>query len=141
MSGGDYVHAHTHAHDPEFHPHDPARTPLSWFDSHFGRLGLYNTIRPLVVGLVHGLAGSAAVALLVLSTIHNPKWAVAYLLLFGVGTIAGMMLITGAMGAPFIASHPSRTISGSRTKAAMGSVQLTLQVALMTRPTNAIRAR
>ncbi len=116
---GDYVHTHTHAHDPEFHPHDPARTPLSWFDRHFGRLGLYNMIRPLVVGLVHGLAGSAAVALLVLSTIHNPKWAVAYLVLFGVGTIAGMMLITGAMGAPFAygenrsrLSHGLRVASG-----------------------------
>ena len=58
-------------------------------------------VRPLVVGLVHGLAGSAAVALLVLTTIRNPKWAVAYLLVFGIGTIAGMMLITGAMVIPF----------------------------------------
>ncbi len=49
----------------------------------------------------HGLAGSAAVALLVLTTIRNPKWAVAYLLVFGIGTIAGMMLITGAMVLPF----------------------------------------
>ena len=72
----------------------------SWLDRHFGQIGLYQVARPLVVGLVHGLAGSAAVALLVLTTIRNPKWAVAYLLVFGVGTIAGMMLITGAIGAP-----------------------------------------
>ncbi len=120
---GDYVHTHTHAHDPEFHPHDPARTPLSWFDRHFGRLGLYNAIRPLVVGLVHGLAGSAAAALLVLSTIHNPKWAVAYLLLFGVGTIAGMMLITGAMGAPFAyAENRSRLSHGLRVASGLMSL-------------------
>jgi high-affinity nickel permease len=110
---GDYVHTHPHAHDPEIHPHDPAHTPLNWLDRHFGRLGLYNIVRPLVVGLVHGLAGSAAVALLVLTTIRSPKWAVAYLLLFGVGTIAGMMLITGAMGAPFAyAENRSRLSHG-----------------------------
>ncbi len=63
--------------------------------------GLFHTLRPLFVGLVHGLAGSAAVALLVLSTIHNPKWAVLYLLIFGVGTVAGMMLITAVISLPF----------------------------------------
>lgn len=100
-SHGDYVHTHPHSHDPELHPHDPARTPVNWFDRHFGRLGLYHALRPLAVGLVHGLAGSAAVALLVLATIRSPRWAVLYLLVFGVGTIAGMMLITGALALPF----------------------------------------
>jgi high-affinity nickel-transport protein len=56
-------------------------------------------LRPLLVGLVHGLAGSAAVALLVLALIKNPWWAIAYLMLFGIGTIAGMMLITTTIGA------------------------------------------
>src|ERR1700733_11758040 len=60
--------AHTHLHSPETHTHQPTQTPLSWLDRHFGPLGLYNALRPLVVGLVHGLAGSAAVALLVLTT-------------------------------------------------------------------------
>jgi sulfite exporter TauE/SafE len=65
------------------------------------RVGLYQLLRPLAVGIVHGLAGSAAVALLVLTTIRDPRWAIAYLLVFGVGTIAGMMLITMVLGAPF----------------------------------------
>lgn len=63
-------------------------------------LGLYHYIRPLVIGLVHGLAGSAAVALLVLSTIHSPLWATAYLLIFGLGTIVGMMLMTTMIAVP-----------------------------------------
>ena len=50
---------------------------------------------------MHGLAGSAAVALLVLTAVRDPGWAMAYLLLFGVGTIGGMMLITIALAAPF----------------------------------------
>jgi high-affinity nickel permease len=53
--------------------------------------------RPFAVGLVHGLAGSAAVALLVLATLRDKRWAVAYLALFGLGTIAGMMVITVGM--------------------------------------------
>ena len=61
------------------------------------RWSIYNWLRPLAVGLVHGLAGSAAVALLVLTTLHDSHWAVAYLAIFGIGTIAGMMVITVAM--------------------------------------------
>jgi ABC-type nickel/cobalt efflux system permease component RcnA/high-affinity nickel permease len=69
-------------------------------DKIVGNLGIYQTIRPLAVGLVHGLAGSAAVALLVLSTIKSPLWSTAYLLVFGLGTMVGMMLMTAAISVP-----------------------------------------
>jgi high-affinity nickel-transport protein len=59
-------------------------------------------LRSLVVGTVHGLAGSAAVALLVLSTIRNAAWALLYLFVFGVGTVAGMILVTSALAAPLV---------------------------------------
>jgi high-affinity nickel-transport protein len=75
---------------------------LNLLDRTISRLGLFQTLRPLVVGLVHGLAGSAAVALLVLSTIRNPLWSTAYLLVFGFGTMAGMMLMTAAISAPLV---------------------------------------
>jgi high-affinity nickel-transport protein len=55
----------------------------------------------LVIGIVHGLAGSAAVALLILTTIRNPRWALVYLLVFGIGTIGGMMLITMSVASAF----------------------------------------
>jgi ABC-type nickel/cobalt efflux system permease component RcnA len=97
----DYVHTHPHGHGPGSHGHPEDATPVSRLDRVFRGLGVYQAIRPLVVGLVHGLAGSAAVALLVLTTIRDPLWGLAYLLLFGVGTIAGMMLITAAIGVPF----------------------------------------
>jgi high-affinity nickel-transport protein len=71
-------------------------------DRTIGRLGLYQTVRPLVIGLVHGLAGSAAVALLVLSTIKSPLWSTAYLLVFGFGTMVGMMLMTAAISIPLV---------------------------------------
>jgi high-affinity nickel-transport protein len=98
---GDYIHTHAHGHAPEAHPHAPEQTPVAWLDRHFGRLRGYALARPILVGMVHGLAGSAAVALLVLTTIRDPRWSVLYLLIFGVGTIAGMMMITAAIAVPF----------------------------------------
>jgi ABC-type nickel/cobalt efflux system permease component RcnA len=98
---GDYVHTHPHRHDPESHPHKPEQTPLACLDRHFGGIRAYQLSRPLVIGIVHGLAGSAAVALLVMAAVANPRWAILYLLIFGVGTIVGMMLITLAIAVPF----------------------------------------
>jgi hypothetical protein len=74
---------------------------LGWTPQWWKQLGVFHVMRPLVVGIVHGLAGSAAVALLVLTTISRPTWAIGYLLIFGLGTVAGMMLITAAIAIPF----------------------------------------
>ena len=98
---GDYVHSHVHGHAPNDHGHADAATPQARLDRALAGWSAYQIVRPLVVGLVHGLAGSAAVALLVLAAIRDPWWATGYLLVFGVGTIAGMMLITAAVAVPF----------------------------------------
>ncbi len=123
-SHGDYIHSHPHAHQPEAHPHSPEQTPLAWLDRVFGRVGLYQYVRPFVVGVVHGLAGSAAVALLVLTTIRNPRWAVAYLLVFGVGTIAGMMLITMSLASAFTLVSRGREKFSHRLALASGLLSL-----------------
>ena len=78
-----------------------------------GRIGLFQCLRPLAIGLVHGLAGSAAVALLVLSTIHNPIWATVYLLIFGAGTMIGMMCMTAAIAVPLTFAGERFTKLGS----------------------------
>jgi high-affinity nickel permease len=98
---GDYVHTHAHGHSPKTHSHRSDRTPLALLDRLFGKLALYRPIRPFIVGVVHGLAGSAAVALLVLAAIPNPRLAVIYLLVFGAGTVGGMMLITMSIASAF----------------------------------------
>jgi high-affinity nickel-transport protein len=101
---GDMAHSHPHVHvgesentdDDIHHDHRIAadRLPAFW------------TRRPLLksfgVGLVHGLAGSTAIALLILSAIPQPLWATLYLVIFCVGTIIGMGLITVAIATPFV---------------------------------------
>jgi hypothetical protein len=70
---------------------------------------LWNFARPMAVGIVHGLAGSAAIALLVMTTIQDPFWEIIYILIFGLGTIAGMMVITACIALPF--AYTSRRFS------------------------------
>jgi high-affinity nickel-transport protein len=123
-SHGDYIHNHPHAHQPEAHLHASDHTLLAWLDRVFGRIGVYQYLRPFVVGVVHGLAGSAAVALLVLTTIRNSHWAIAYLLIFGVGTIAGMMLITMSIASAFAMAGKGRQNFSHRLALASGLLSL-----------------
>lgn len=123
-SDGSYVHSHPGGHSPEAHPRKQDQTSLSWLDRHLGSIGLYQILRPLVVGFVHGLAGSAAVALLVLTTIQNPKWAIAYLLVFGIGTVAGMTLITGAISLPFAYTGKQSATINHGLRLASGAISL-----------------
>ena len=98
------VHPHVHRAFMQSNAQKHTRVKTStnhWATEAYGELGLYQIIRPLAVGIVHGLAGSAAVALLVLATIREPVGAVVYLLVFGIGTITGMMVITAAIAVPF----------------------------------------
>jgi hypothetical protein len=128
---GDYVHTHLHGHAGSAHGHPDEATPQARLDRAFGRLGLYHVIRPLVVGIVHGLAGSAAVALLVLATIRDPWWALGYLVVFSVGTIAGMMLITATLALPlaYTAGRHARVSRVLATAAGLASLAFGLLLA------------
>jgi cytochrome c biogenesis protein CcdA len=101
---GTLTHSHPHVHDAageSIHDHvDEAhadhRLPLTT------ALAIRHPLtRSFGVGLIHGLAGSAAIALFVLAAIPDPLWGVLYLVVFGMGTLAGMVLITTMIGAPF----------------------------------------
>jgi high-affinity nickel-transport protein len=114
-----HTHSHIHAGGPHSHPHLHCESDqqahshqIPFHESHTFPLSEEPTAwavrRPLhrafLVGLVHGLAGSAALALLVLSAIPQPLWATLYLAIFCCGTIIGMGLITTAIAAPFMAA-------------------------------------
>ena len=58
------------------------------------------TLRPFAVGSVHGLAGSAAASVLVLSTVSDVRWGLTYLVVFGVGTLLGMAAMTSVLATP-----------------------------------------
>ena len=118
---------HDHPHDPSDHTHPS----ISSLDRLWGRWSFYQWCRPLIVGLVHGLAGSAAVALLVLTTLHNTHWAVAYLLVFGVGTIAGMMVITLALASALQYSSAKSAWLNRNLGAAAGLLSLAFGLFIM----------
>ena len=119
-----HVHAHTHGGKPHvhlhFHDEFQAHTVDTMHnDAHAGLSGW----RPVLVGIVHGLAGSAALTLLVLSeVVRNGTTALgfAYLLVFGAGSIAGMLLMTSLIGLPITlgvrffqrALLPTRVLAG-----------------------------
>ena len=92
-----------HTHGGMTHRHRTStwdrRTPAH---VHLVRLGG----RPFLVGLLHGLAGSAALTLLVLGTIPSPIGALVYILVFGVGSTAGMLLLSGLVGLPVALAAP-----------------------------------
>jgi hypothetical protein len=93
------LHRHPHSHAPgasaHVHWHVHARGTRH---EHTG--WLHVGLRPLLVGMVHGAAGSGALMLLVLSTIHSSLRAVLYIGVFGVGSIAGMLVVSALLALP-----------------------------------------
>jgi sulfite exporter TauE/SafE len=99
LARGAYLHLHVHQHGgrAHIHPHmHDGKTEPAPHTHHGLRLGA----RPLLVGMVHGLAGSAALMLLVLSTISSPLVGITYIVVFGIGSISGMMLMSALVGLP-----------------------------------------
>ncbi|MFQ5827896.1 MAG: high-affinity nickel-transport family protein [Candidatus Methylomirabilia bacterium] len=97
---GNAFHSHPHTHDGVTHRHPHLHAPRLLLAA-LETVGPAQALRSTAVGLVHGLAGSAAVALLVLSAIGTPHWALLYLGAFGLGTLVGMMALTAALVIPF----------------------------------------
>ncbi len=93
------VHAHVHRHGGEVHIHFHSHAAGEYHDHEHPSAG-YG--RSVLVGVVHGLAGSAALMLLILATIRDPMVALLYILVFGAGSILGMLGISALLGVPFV---------------------------------------
>lgn len=105
------MHVHTHSHDGKTHSHlhfHGQEDAHKVTDSHKHVGAPHNKgagWRPLIVGMVHGLAGSAALTLLVLTEVMrggSQALGIAYLLIFGVGSIGGMLLMSAFISLPFV---------------------------------------
>jgi hypothetical protein len=92
----DVAHVHLHFHEPDTQHAGPVKS-----HSHAIRQA---GLKPVLVGAVHGLAGSAALTLLVLTQIRSMTLGVLYLGMFGLGSMAGMLLMSGIVALPFVLS-------------------------------------
>jgi ABC-type nickel/cobalt efflux system permease component RcnA len=108
------VHLHKHSHDGQSHVHihfheATSRHGHGQSSAHTHAVSAIG-IKPVLVGTMHGLAGSAALTLLVLTQIKSAWLGLLYLAVFGVGSIVGMLLMSGLIGLPFALT--SRNLSG-----------------------------
>ena len=116
------THFHVHSHKRECAPHDSAKhrhehRPIP--------------LRALLVGMVHGMAGSAALVLLTLQQVKSPWLGLVYVLLFGLGSVAGMGVLSAIVSVPMRLSADRLTRWHRALNVAVGifSVGLGLHVA------------
>ena len=81
-------------------------------------------MRTLIVGMMHGMAGSAALMVLTLNVAQNSWWGMAYMLLFGIGSIASMAILSVAISLPF-------SLSSKRIEGFAGYLQLGIGIGVI----------
>lgn len=110
------AHLHVHSHGAEAVPHQ-----RSFHDHEHGFRW-----RSLLVGLMHGMAGSAALLVLVASQIANPLHALFYILLFGIGSMLGMGALSAVIAVPLAASARWLTWANRGLQAVVGIVTIAI---------------
>lgn len=129
------VHVHSHRHsDGKFHFHvhshrgeNTAHDPDRHVHTHASKL----PVRTLVVGMVHGLAGSAALVVLTASTVQDPVMGLLYVALFGLGSIAGMTVLSSLLAIPLAWTAQALTWAHRSLQAAVGVATITLGLLLL----------
>ncbi|MCM3568017.1 sulfite exporter TauE/SafE family protein [Neobacillus mesonae] len=96
---------HEHSHHPD---HLPRVKKVTYYKS-------------LFIGFVHGIAGSGAMVLLTMSTVHSVWQGALYIIIFGTGTVIGMLIFTTIIGIPFILSV-KRIVTGKALILTTGAI-------------------
>lgn len=134
--GGGRAHTHYHLHLRHLHLPD-----LDYRDAHAGVEHLHLAAiggRPILVGLLHGLAGSAALILAVIGALGSPALGLAYILTFGVGSTLGMLALSGLIGLPFAGvsaglAGPRAALALATLRAVAGLASIAVGIALATK--------
>jgi ABC-type nickel/cobalt efflux system permease component RcnA len=120
------VHVHEHSHDGVSHVHihfhdQQTRHEAQRAHTHaVARVG----VKPILIGAVHGLAGSGALTLLILAQIQSTWQGLLYLAVFGLGSIVGMLVMSGLIGLPFALTSRKLTTVHHRLQTAAAVVSL-----------------
>jgi len=121
--GDGTVHVHAHSHAGQGRPHDPIR------HEHAHPAGL--PVRTLLVGMTHGMAGSAALVVLAASAVGSPALGIAYVAVFGFGSVAGMAALSAVIAVPLARAAATLTWTGRALQGAIGLATLLLGMVVM----------
>ena len=124
------VHAHKHEHDGNRHVHLHLHRPGE-ADVHKHRHILGSGVRPFLVGMVHGLAGSAGLVLLALATIPSAVVGMIYIVLFGLGSVGGMIVMSSLISLPFLLVGRRLNVFAKLLQISVGVISIGFGVYLM----------
>ena len=124
------VHLHRHSHDGSEHFHLHVHRPGEQH-THRHRHLLKVGSRPFFVGLVHGMAGSGALTLLVLATIPSALAGLVYVAVFGLGSMSGMFLMSALISVPFVITGKRFSVFSQALQAVVGLFSLTFGLFLV----------
>lgn len=124
------VHVHRHTHDGSSHIHAHLHGPGEEH-AHQHRHLVRSGVRAFTVGLVHGMAGSAALMILVLATIPSAVAGLVYVSIFGLGSVGGMLLMSSVISLPFVLTRKRFTVLGQGLQVMVGLFSLAFGLALV----------
>lgn len=127
---GGKLHFHTHEHGARAHVHPHLHGAAAHSEEPHTHHGFSFSPRALIIGMIHGLAGSAGLMIIMIPTIESKTIGLLYIIIFGLGSIGGMVLMSFLVGLPFTltASRYNRFNYILQSLAALVSVVLGLSI-------------